>query len=228
MPKGTLYIVSTPIGNLEDITNRAIKILSEVDVLICEDTRRTGIMLKCLGIESKGKRFISYFDANEIQRVPQILAILENGKDCALVTNAGTPLISDPGFRIVRGAIDAGVKVVPVPGPCAAITALCASGFPINRFTFFGFLPKKGTKRAEIMRAIGIGVSIFYCPARDLIKTLEEISLVYPRCEIVIAREMTKLHEEFIRGTIMECLEEIRGRQLKGEVTLLVYVSNDV
>jgi 16S rRNA (cytidine1402-2'-O)-methyltransferase len=223
---GILYVVATPIGNVEDLSPRAIRVLSEVPVLACEDTRHTGVLLKRLGVEHGDRRFVAYHDANEQRQAPYLLQVLLRGQDVAVVSNAGTPLVSDPGYRLVSAARVAGVKVVPVPGACAAIAALSASGLPSDRFTFLGFLPvKSGRRRKAIEAAVApeAGTAIFYVPARSLDKALTDLAEVAPACRVVIARELTKVFEEFVTGTPGECLAAIEGRVLKGEVTLLVH-----
>jgi len=221
---GTLYVVATPIGNLEDITARAIRVLRETPVLACEDTRHTGIMLKRLGILHGDRRFVAYYDANEARQTQGLLEILLNGEDVALVTNAGTPLVSDPGYRLVAAAREAGVKVVPVPGPCAAIAALSVCGLPSERFAFYGFLPQKPGKRRKVLEAAlapDAGTAIFYVPARLILKVLQEMGEVCPLARVFIAREMTKVYEEFITGTPAECCQVLGSRTLKGEVTVV-------
>lgn len=228
-PPGNLYVVATPIGNIEDITLRALRIFREVKVIACEDTRKTGLLLKRLGIERrKDQKFVAYHEHNEASAAEGLLKVLLQGEDVALVTNAGTPLISDPGFRLVREARRAGIKVVPVPGPCALVAALSASGLPTDRFTFFGFLPPKEGRRKALLRRIFeaqkdlLGTSIFFVPARSIGKVLGELEEVEKDCEVLIAREMTKVFEEFIWGSPGECLAQIREKSVKGEITLLV------
>jgi len=224
---GTLYVVATPIGNVEDLSARALRILQEISVLACEDTRHTGILLKRLGVPHGDRRFMAYHDMNEARQAPQILSLLQNGTDVALVTDAGTPLVSDPGYRLVSAARAAGVMVVPIPGPCAAIAALSASGLPSDRFTFLGFLPVKSGRRDRVIEGLSAeqGTVIFYVPARSLKRTLQEIGAKHPGARIVIAREITKIYEEFVTGTPAECLTAIGEREPKGEVTLLVNVA---
>ena len=221
---GTLYVVATPIGNVEDLTPRALRVLTESPVLACEDTRHTGVLLARLGVPHGDRRFIAYHDVNEHRQAPVLLDLLRRGNDIALVSNAGTPLISDPGYRVVSMARAEGIAVIPVPGPCAAIAALSASGLPSDRFTFFGFLPVKSGRRERILRSVGdaTGTAIFYVPARSLAKFLPEIAAIHPAARVVIARELTKVFEEYIVGTAAQCLEKIGERTLKGEVTMLV------
>lgn len=224
---GTLYVVATPIGNVEDLSPRALRVLRECPVLACEDTRYTGVLLKRLGVPRGTRRNVAYHDRNETRQAPALIRLILDGLDVVLVTNAGTPLVSDPGYRLVAAARESDIPVVPIPGPCAAITALSASGLPSDRFTFFGFPPVKGGKRQRLLAGIGKdhGTCIFYVPARSLEKVLDELASLHPASKIVIAREMTKLYEEFICGSPEECISALRGRKLKGEVTLLVNVT---
>lgn len=226
---GTLYIVATPIGNLQDITLRALRILREVPVLACEDTRHTGMLLKSLEIDRIGRRLIAFHDMNERRQVPLLLSILQEGQDVALVSDAGTPLVSDPGYRLVSEAAAVGITVVPVPGPCSAVAALSASGLPSDRFTFMGFVASKSPRRIKVFAEISrtTGTAIFFVPARTLEKVLAEIELSIPGAHVVVARELTKLHEEFVRGSPTACAAAFAGRVPKGEVTLLVSPPRD-
>lgn len=219
---GKLYVVATPIGNLEDLSPRARRILSEVQVIACEDTRHTGLMLKRLSIE-RG-RLVAYHDRNERRQALALVAWLKQGLDVALVTNAGTPLISDPGYRLVSAARAAKIPVIPIPGPCALIAALSVSGLATDRFTFYGFMPSKPSHRSRLLKSVGpeTGTAIFYIPARMLLMVLNEINDIMPTARLAIARELTKVFEEVITGTATECLEVIRSRNIKGEVTLLL------
>ena len=216
-----LYVVPTPIGNLKDITLRALEVLREVKYIACEDTRRTFILLNYYDI--KGKKLISYYEPKEEKQIPKILKILEK-EDVALVTDAGTPSISDPGYRLIRRCIEEGIEVEVLPGPSSVITALVGSGLPPDRFLFVGFPPKKGTKRffEELKKCEDITVIAFENPNRVL-KTLKIISEVFGEdVKTCIARELTKVHEEYIRGTLKEVIEEIESRGgLKGEVVIL-------
>lgn len=212
---GKLYVVATPIGNLDDITIRAVKILLSVGVIACEDTRHTGILIKLLKDKYGGifnfqfsiKKFLSVRDWNEVEMVNRILSELVNG-DVALVSDAGTPLISDPGFKVVRAVREAGFEVVPIPGPSAVTAALSAAGLPTDKFVFWGFLGKKWSL------VTGMTNVIYESPTR-LEKTLGEIESRYPRAKIVVASEITKVHERFVKPVI--------GEKFKGEVTILVY-----
>jgi 16S rRNA (cytidine1402-2'-O)-methyltransferase len=218
---GTLYIVATPIGNLEDITFRAVRILKEVAVIACEDTRQT---VKLLNRFEFKKELISHFQPQEARKIPLILDILKKGKDVALVSDSGTPGISDPGFRLVREALRQGLKVVPIPGPTAAAAALCASGLPTHRYLFAGFPPpkKEALRKALLALKDEIATLIFYLPARKIREFLSALQKTLGERDIVIARELTKIHEEFIRGKTSELLNSIENINLKGEMTVLV------
>jgi len=218
---GTLYIVATPIGNLEDITLRALRILREVGVIACEDTRQT---MKLLQKYEFRKELISYFQPREGQKIPLLLDILRKGKDVALVSDSGTPGISDPGFRLVREALSQGIRVVPIPGPTAVAAALCSSGLPTHRFLFAGFpSPKKGPARKMLLSVRDEeGTLIFYLPARKVAEFMGLVLEVLGDRRIVIAREMTKIHEEFIRARASEILAGIEGKLLRGEITVLI------
>jgi 16S rRNA (cytidine1402-2'-O)-methyltransferase len=218
---GTLYLVATPIGNLEDITLRALRVLRECDLIAAEDTRRTGQLLKHFGIS---RPLLSYFQFNEARRSEEIIAQLHQGRKIALVTDAGSPGISDPGERVVKAAIDAGCRVEPVPGPCALIGALTASGLPTGEFHFVGFLPhKSGQRRNKLdsFKAIP-GTLIFYESPFRIGKFLGELIEAFPEREVILARELTKRFEEFLRGKPAELLESLRDRSLKGEFVVLV------
>lgn len=218
---GTLYLVATPIGNLEDITLRAIRTLSECDLVAAEDTRRTGQLLKHLGIS---KPMLSYFQFNEARRSEQILNRLRQGGKIALVTDAGSPGISDPGERVVRAAVEAGLRVESVPGPSAMVVALTASGLPADEFHFVGFLPHKSGQRRTRLQGLGeiSGTLIIYESPYRIEKLLQELLDIFPARQIVLARELTKKFEEFLRGSPEQLLETIRNRSLKGEFVVLV------
>ena len=219
---GTLYVVATPIGHRDDITLRALKILGRVDLIAAEDTRKTRRFLELHGIKGS---FISYHEHNEKERTPQILTKLQNGASIALVSNAGTPTVSDPGYRLINSAAGNDVSIVPVPGASAAAAALSVAGLPTDTFTFAGFLPKKKTKRLNQLGALAKEprtLIIYESPKRILLLLKEIISTLGNRYG-VLAREMTKLHEEFIRGRLSEILEILEGRsETKGECTLLI------
>ncbi len=213
-------MVPTPIGNLKDITLRALEILREVDFVICEDTRRTKILLSHYSI--KGKKLISYYEPVEERRIPGILKLLGE-KDAALVTDAGTPGISDPGFRLIRRCIEEGIEVEVLPGPSAFLTALVGSGLPTDRFLFVGFPPRKGTESFfRDIKSCGSATVILYESPKRVLRTLSVIERVFGNVKVCVARELTKIHEEFIRGTISEVMEELKKRKsLKGEMVIL-------
>lgn len=218
---GTLYLVATPIGNLEDITLRAVRTLRECDVIAAEDTRHTGHLLAHLGIS---KPLLSYFKFNESKRSEQILERLRAGQKICLVTDAGSPGISDPGERVVAAVINAGFRVEAVPGPCALVAALTASGLPTGEFHFAGFLPhKSGQRRKKLaqLRLIPATLILYESPYR-ITKLLEELSDLFPNSHIVLAREITKRFEEFLRGTPAALLEQLKARAIKGEFVVLV------
>lgn len=217
----TLYLVATPIGNLEDITLRALRTLKECDVIAAEDTRRTGQLLKHFGIS---KPLLSYHAFNEAQRSQQLLERLRRNERIALVTDAGSPGISDPGERIVREAVAAGFKVEPVPGPSALVAALTASGLPTDEFHFIGFLPHKSGQRRtrlELLKPIP-GTLVFYESPFRIQKLVTELHEVMPDCRVVLARELTKKFEEFLRGTPQELLTIFAKRSFKGEFVVMV------
>jgi 16S rRNA (cytidine1402-2'-O)-methyltransferase len=218
---GTLYIVATPIGNLEDMTFRAVRILREVELIAAEDTRHSRKLLTHFGIS---KPVTSYFDHNKNVKGAQILAKLKEGLSVALISDAGTPCISDPGYHLVRDAVALGIPVVPVPGACAAMAALSASGLPTDSFAFEGFLPNRSGKRQERLGSLkGEGrVLIFHEAPTRLEASLSDILEMLGDREMVVAREITKVYEEFIRGRVSEILRTLEGRRIKGEVVLLV------
>ncbi len=220
--KGNLYIVATPIGNMEDITIRAIKVLSEVDIIAAEDTRNTGKLLSYHNIKGK---LVSYHEHNETQKAQKLIAEIEKGLSVAIVTDAGTPSVSDPGYRIVQAAIENHIQPIPIPGPSAAVTALSASGLPTDVFTVVGFLPKKKGKRLEQIEKLAFapGTLIFYESPKRILQLLNELRNALGERDIVFAREITKRYEEFQRGTISELIEKIKQKEtIKGECTLLV------
>jgi 16S rRNA (cytidine1402-2'-O)-methyltransferase len=223
---GTLYVVATPIGNLEDVTLRALRVLKEVDLIAAEDTRRTRKLLNRYNISTP---MTSCFEHNERVKGPAIIKKIVAGSDVAFVTDAGTPAVSDPGFRIVRLAVDASVRVVAVPGPSALTSVLSVSGLPTDEFTFKGFVPARAAARKKFLEALrGADTTIvLYESARRLRATALAISEVLGDVPIVIAREMTKLHEEVLRGTAGELAERLNlkgGGVLKGEVTIVMSV----
>ncbi|MBM4376253.1 MAG: 16S rRNA (cytidine(1402)-2'-O)-methyltransferase [Deltaproteobacteria bacterium] len=217
--RGRLTIVATPIGNLEDMTPRAVRALGEADVILAEDTRRTRALLTHLGIA--GKR-VERLDAHvERHSVDRWVSRLEVGEAIALVTDAGTPAVSDPGSALVRAAAEHGREVVPIPGASAVTTALAASGFPGDRFRFFGFLPRKGSGRTELLAELEATeeTAIFFESPQRVEHTLGELAVRMPEREAVVARELTKLHEELLRGTLRSLAE---GREWRGELTIVL------
>ncbi len=221
---GVLYLVPTPIGNLRDVTLRALDIMTSADILACEDTRRSGQLL-ALHDAARSGRMTSYHEHNELERSRELVAELAAGKSVALVTNAGMPSISDPGYRLVRAAVDAGVRVEALPGPSAVPTALAASGLAVDRFAFLGYCPKKSGARARFLAAAA-GRSetvIFFETAPRLARTLQEAAEHFgPGRRAVVAREISKLHEEHVRGRLDELAARYREGKTKGEITVLV------
>jgi 16S rRNA (cytidine1402-2'-O)-methyltransferase len=218
--KGTLYIVSTPIGNLEDTSLRAVKILAGVDLIAAEDTRKTKVLLDHHHIK---KEMVSYYSYNEARRIPYLLEQLRNGRAVALVSDAGTPGISDPAYRVIKEAIEEGIQVKAVPGPAAFLPALVVSGLPTHRFVFEGFLPaKKGRKaRIEELSRESRTIILYESPHR-LTKTLLELRDHFGDREVAVCRELTKRFEEVLRGTISEVLPAFTGRSPKGEFVLVI------
>ena len=219
---GTLYVVGTPIGNLEDMTFRAVRILQTVDLIAAEDTRHTGKLLQHFQVTAPQA---SYHNHNHHSRIPDLLKRLSQGKVIALVTDAGMPGISDPGYELVKACIEAGITVVPIPGPSAAITALSASGLPTDQFVFEGFLPAKGQERRDRIAAIQTEsrTLIFYEAPHRLRQTLQDLADVLgEERQLVLARELTKLHEEFRRGKIADAISHYSEREPQGEYTLVV------
>jgi 16S rRNA (cytidine1402-2'-O)-methyltransferase len=218
---GTLYLVATPIGNLEDITLRALRVLKECDVVAAEDTRHSGQLLKHFGI---AKPLLSCFQFNEARRGEEILERLRRGEKVALVTDAGTPGISDPGERVVSAALAAGLRVESVPGPCALVAGLTCSGLPGDEFHFVGFLPHKAGQRRRRLEGLGSvpGTLILYESPYRIVKLLEELAELYPERRVVLARELTKKFEELRAGSPRQLLEEMQKRSIKGEFVVLV------
>jgi 16S rRNA (cytidine1402-2'-O)-methyltransferase len=218
---GTLYVVATPIGNLEDITQRALRVLREVELIAAEDTRRTRVLLDHYQIKTA---LTSLYEHNEIHKAPGLMRRLEQGESIALVSEAGTPLISDPGFRVVQLAITHGLPVVPIPGPSAVIAALMAAGLPTDRFIFEGFLPKKPGKRRRRLQALQDEprTTIFYESPRRLQELLGDIQTYWGDRRIVVARELTKKFEELLRGPISAVQTQLAARPPLGEITVVV------
>jgi len=220
MNLGKLCLVATPIGNLKDITLRAIDILSSVDVIVCEDTRKTGLLLKKLEIDNN-PQLLSYYEENEAGRIPQIISLLKLGKNVALVSNAGTPTISDPGFKLVRECIKENINVEAIPGASAVLSALIVSGLPTDKFIFLGFLPKKEGKRKKILEKLEKDTTtIIYVSPYRLVKRLEELKSLFGDIEVVVCRELTKMHEEVKRDKISDLLSYFGKKKIKGEITL--------
>ena len=218
---GTLYVVATPIGNLEDITLRALRVLKEVDVIAAEDTRHTQILLSHYGIRTP---LTSYHEHNEKTKARQLMSRLERGEQIALVSDAGTPAISDPGYRLAVEAIRGGIPVIPIPGASALTAVLSAGGLPTDRFVFDGFLPAKKQERRARLRALSSETRtlVIYEAPHRLTETLNDLVEILGDRETVLAREVSKVHEEFLRGRLTEVAKQIAGREIKGELTLLI------
>ncbi len=227
---GILYIVSTPIGNLQDITLRAIEVIKQTEYIGCEDTRKTGFLIKSLSenFGSFGDKYLfSVYEENEVSRILEVLNVLENGKNVVLVSDAGTPLISDPGFKLVRECIAKGVRVESIPGPSSVISALVVSGLPSDKFTFVGFLPKKPGHRQALLdnlkqslELVKSTVIIFESPFR-LVKTLGELEQIFGDREVVVVRELTKIHEEVRIDKVSKLTEHYQKVTPKGEIVIL-------
>lgn len=219
---GTLYLVATPIGNLDDISFRALRVLKEAALIACEDTRQTRKLLRHYAIRTP---LVSYHEHNEAERTPELLAKLLAGDNIALVSDAGTPLVSDPGYRLVERAVNAGVPVVPVPGPSAVLAALTASGLPTDQFYFAGFLPAAAGRRRkalEKLRDVEATLVFFEAPHR-ILKTLTDLEEMLGNRPLVVAREISKIHEEFLRGTPASIRAELESRaSIRGEFTVVV------
>jgi 16S rRNA (cytidine1402-2'-O)-methyltransferase len=221
MTAATLYIIATPIGNLEDITYRAVRILGEVDLIAAEDTRHSLKLLNHFGIS---KPLTSYFDHNQQIKGERILNTLRQGKSVALISDAGTPCISDPGYQLVRDAVAAGITVVPVPGACAAVAALSASGLPTDNFTFAGFPPSRQGKRRTFLAAMNAlpGTLVLYEAPHRLLETLNDIREVLGERQVIVARELSKMFEEFIHGSASEVIAAVSQGVVRGEVVVLI------
>jgi 16S rRNA (cytidine1402-2'-O)-methyltransferase len=223
---GILYIVATPIGNLEDITLRAIRTLKEADVIAAEDTRHTQVLLKHFAINTP---LTSFHDHNERTKTAQLVTRLERGESIALVSDAGTPAISDPGYRLVVAAIGAGIRVIPIAGPSALIAALSAAGLPTDGFDFRGFLPARKQERRSKLQELRDGryTMVFYETPHRLQESLDDVREILGDRRMVLAREVTKLHEEFLRGRISEVIGEVSRREIRGEMTLVIEGCSD-
>jgi 16S rRNA (cytidine1402-2'-O)-methyltransferase len=220
MSNGTLYIVSTPIGNLEDITFRAVNILKKVNFIASEDTRRSSILLNHYSIK---KSLVSYFEHNEIKKNPEIINRIICGEDCALITDAGTPGISDPAYKLIRNAIDNNIRVESIPGPSAVLTALTSSGLPTDRFLFEGFLPPRKNRKSRLEKLNNQDATLIIFERFNRInRTLKDLKLILGDRPAVIARELTKLHEELLRGSISDLLIYLEQNNLKGECVILI------
>ena len=219
---GILYLVASPIGNLEDITFRAVRVLKECDLIACEDTRHTRKLLDHYGID---KPLVSYHDHNEGTRSVELIAKLKDGLSIALVSDAGMPLVADPGYRLVTAAVAEGISVQPIPGASALITALAASGLPTDAFRFEGILPARSGQRATALESLkgDTATLIFFEAPHRILETLADIERVMGARPVVVGRELTKTHEEFLRGTAGQVLEILKSRpSVKGEITLLI------
>ena len=219
---GTIYLVATPIGNLEDITLRALRILKEADLIACEDTRQTQKLLNHFGITTPT---ISYHEHNEAARAKELAAQAQQGRTIAIVSDAGMPAISDPGYRIVLQALERKVPVIPIPGPSALLAGLAASGLPTDSFRFHGFLPARQGQRRRILEEIRLSsqTEVFYEAPHRVIETLQDIvEVLGPSRPVVIARELTKLHEEFLRGRAQDLFAQLQQKEVRGEITLLI------
>lgn len=241
---GTLFVVATPIGNIADISIRALEVLSGVQYIACEDTRRTGQLLQTLSKRYSdiiGKfttvherpHLISYFEHNEIQRIPSILNVLQNGEDVALVSDAGTPTISDPGFKLLRECVAKGITIVTIPGPSAVIAALSISGLPTDKFCFLGYLPHKQGNRVRLLEntkeSLGFvkQTVIFYEAPHKILKSLTDVEAVFGDIDIVVCRELTKVHEEVRREKISKTLKHFSKTEPLGEFTILFNLSSE-
>lgn len=219
---GTLYVVSTPIGNLSDMTYRAVETLRQVAAIACEDTRQTRKLLDHFSLSTP---LLSYHEHNEEARATELTARLTAGEDLALVSDAGTPLVSDPGFRLVRAAVEAGLTVVPIPGACAAVAALSASALPTDAFRFCGFLPRKSGERRRFLEELLAekATLAFYEAPHRIVESLRDIEEILLDPPVVVARELTKIHEEFLRGPASQVRHALESRDMiRGEITLLV------
>lgn len=227
MSTGTLYIIATPIGNLEDITLRAVRILKEADLIAAEDTRHTKKLLDRYGIATP---LTSYHDHNKEEKAPVIVARLLEGKSVALVSDAGTPGISDPGYFLINLAVHEGVPVAPIPGATAAIAALSISGLPTDRFVFEGFLPSKHTARLKRLEELSTEdrTLVFYEAPHRVIRAVEDVLSVFGDRNAVLTRELTKVHEEVVRGALSEILDHVKRGTVKGEFTLIVHGATEM
>jgi len=221
MKQGSLFIVSTPIGNLEDITLRALRILKDVELIAAEDTRRTRKLLTFYGITTP---LTSLYEQNERQKSGLLISKLKDGLDIAYVSDAGTPGISDPGYLLIRQTLEQSIDVVPVPGPSAVLAALCVSGLPMDSFVFHAFLPSRSLKRRQFLASLSdeTKTMVFYESPKRIVKTLQDIQQTFGNRNIVVSRELTKMHEEILRGPVKDIIAIMADRTIKGEITLIV------
>lgn len=230
---GKLFIVSTPIGNLEDITFRAVRILSEVHVILAEDTRSAHNLMAHYKIETSDKEIISFFEGNEERRIPEVITLLEQGRHVALISESGTPLISDPGYKLVRECIQRDIPIEAIPGPSALISALTVSGMPPNAFLYLGFLPKKEGKARKVLEGVttahehmvDVKTIILYESPYRLLKTLNLIKEIFGDVDVAICRELTKFHEEIHRSKVSETIEYFTKIKPRGEFVILFDMS---
>ncbi len=224
---GKLYVVATPIGNLEDVSARALRVLQEVHMVACEDTRHTQVLLRGHGV--RAKHLTSYNEFNHRAKATQLIGQLDRGWDVALVSDAGTPGLSDPGEALIAAAISGGHEVIPIPGPAAAIAALVASGLPTREFTFVGFVPKKSSGRQRLLRGLidGGRTAVVYESPHRIGDLLADLAAVEPRARVAVARELTKIHEEIVRGTAAELAARYASARPKGEITVILAPPRD-
>lgn len=218
---GKLYLVATPIGNLEDMTFRAVRTLKEVDLIACEDTRKSGVLLKHFQIDTPKT---SYHDFSKPEKAQRIISVLKDGKSVAVISDAGTPGISDPAFRLVNLALDAEVQVVPIPGACAGISALVASGAATDKFSFEGFLPVKKGRQSRLSEIAKIEQTlVLYESPHRILKTLKELSEYFPNRNVIACRELTKIFEEFVRGSFEDVIDSFKKRSsVRGEFVIII------
>lgn len=220
-----LYVVGTPIGNIKDITLRALEVLGEVDLILCEDTRHSGQLLHNYNIS---KPLLSFHEHNEISRIPELVQKLKQGENIALISDAGTPLISDPGFKLVRTCQEEGIEVKTIPGPSAAVAAMSISGLPTDKFIFVGYLPKTSGKREKLLKELSeikniLPMSvIFYESPHRVDKLLTEFSKFFPESQVSVQRELTKIHEAVLTGNVNDVKEKLTGKSHKGEFTVVL------
>jgi 16S rRNA (cytidine1402-2'-O)-methyltransferase len=220
--EGTLYVVATPLGNLDDMTFRAVTVLKDVGAVACEDTRRASILLRHFGIQ--GKKLVTYHSFNEERAVGQVISLLEEGEDVALVTDAGTPGISDPGYSMAKAMHAKGFRVIPVPGPSALTAALSVCPLPVSSFHFAGFLPHKKGRKTRLEQLASLDTTIvLYESTHRILKLLEELVALRPDSELFVAREITKLHEEYVSGTPADMLEHFSKGQTRGEFVVVLH-----